>query len=220
MMIQESFRLWAKQVNQRGGILGRKVKMVLYDDKSQPSLVKHYYQKLIEEDNVDLVFSPYGTPLTLAASEISERHKYIMLACAAAGKSIWQKGYHYVFGMYAPADRMFIGLLDMMAGKGHKTLSLIYDATSSFNLDVVAGAQQWADKFKNDTMTAFDINGQQVKTHTHYFPFWDWHIVSFVFEKDFRSPIYASYKIIYLKHIRGIFSRAGDIADRIQPVCQ
>ena len=62
MMIQESFRLWAKQVNQRGGILGRKVKMVLYDDKSQPSLVKHYYQKLIEEDNVDLVFSPYGTP--------------------------------------------------------------------------------------------------------------------------------------------------------------
>jgi methyl-accepting chemotaxis protein len=143
MMIQESFRLWAKQVNQRGGILGRKVKMVLYDDKSQPSLVKHYYQKLIEEDNVDLVFSPYGTPLTLAASEISERHKYIMLACAAAGKSIWQKGYHYVFGMYAPADRMFIGLLDMMAGKGHKTLSLIYDATSSFNLDVVAGAQQF-----------------------------------------------------------------------------
>ena len=147
-MIQESFRLWAKQVNQRSGILGRKVKMVLYDDKSQPSLVKHYYQKLIEEDNVDLVFSPYGTPLTLAASEISERHKFIMLACAAAGKSIWQKGYHYVFGMYAPADRMFIGLLDMMAGKGHKTLSLIYDATSSFNLDVVAGALEWADKFK------------------------------------------------------------------------
>jgi branched-chain amino acid transport system substrate-binding protein len=62
MMIQESFRLWAKQVNQRGGILGRKVKMVLYDDKSQPRLVKHYYQKLIEEDNVDLIFSPHSTP--------------------------------------------------------------------------------------------------------------------------------------------------------------
>jgi len=74
MMIQESFRLWAKEVNQRGGILGRKVKMVLYDDKSQPSLVEHYYQKLIEEDSVDLVFSPYGTPLTLAASKISEQH--------------------------------------------------------------------------------------------------------------------------------------------------
>ena len=147
-MIQESFQMWTKQVNQRGGILGRKVKIVLYDDKSQAKLVNYYYRKLIVEDKVDLVFSPYGTPLTLAAAQVVEPHKFTMLACAAAGTSIWQKGYHYVFGVYATADRMFIGLLDMMAEKGYKSLSVIYDATSSFNLDVLTGVQEWANRFK------------------------------------------------------------------------
>ena len=147
-MIQEAFHLWELEVNHNGGILGRQVKLILYDDKSQVELVRRYYKQLIEEDKVDLVFSPYGTPLTLAASEVIEQHKFAMLACAAAGRSIWQRGYHYVFGVYATADRMFIGLLDMMASKGYKSLSVIYDETSSFNLDVLSGVEEWAKRFK------------------------------------------------------------------------
>ena len=50
--------------------------------------------------------------------------------------------------MYAPADRMFIGLLDMMAQKGRNTLAVIYDDTSSFNRDVVAGIEQWAGRLR------------------------------------------------------------------------
>ena len=148
LMIQQAFNLWAKEINQKGGILGRTVKIIFYDDKSRADLVGGLYRKLIEEDNVDLVFSPYGTPLTMAASEVSEQHKYTMLACAAAGNRPWQRGYQYLFGMYAPADRMFVGVLDMMATQGYRTLSVIYDETSSFNLDVVDGVHQWADRFK------------------------------------------------------------------------
>ncbi len=39
----------------------------------------------------ELLFSPYGTPLTLAASEVSEQHKMVMLACAASGEQIWER---------------------------------------------------------------------------------------------------------------------------------
>ncbi|MCF8037944.1 MAG: amino acid ABC transporter substrate-binding protein [Desulfohalobiaceae bacterium] len=147
MMIRDAFRLWEQEVNQNGGLLGRKVKLILYNDKSQRRLVNTYYHKLIEKDRVDLVFSPYGTPLTLTASNVSEEHNLFMLACAASGERIWERGFEYVVGMYALAERFFIGLLDLMARNGHTTVSLVYSEESSFNLDVAEGARKWAEKF-------------------------------------------------------------------------
>ncbi len=148
LMIQKSFQLWEQEVNQKGGLLGRKVELILYNDKSQVKTAKEMYRKLIEQDRVDFVFSPYGTPLTLAASEVSEQHKLLMLACAASGKVIWERGFRYIFGVYALADRYFIGLLDLMAQRGHHTVSLIYNDNSAFNVDVAKGAKKWAEKFK------------------------------------------------------------------------
>ena len=106
------------------------------------------YARLIQKDKVDLVFSPYGTPLTLAASQVSESHKKVMLTCGASGEKVWSRGHRYVFGVYAPARRYFIGLLDLMARAGHKRVSLVYDQTSSFNQDVIEGAGKWARRFQ------------------------------------------------------------------------
>jgi branched-chain amino acid transport system substrate-binding protein len=145
-MIQGGYKLWESQVNKRGGILGRPVQLVLYDDKSDEKLVRQFYEKLIKEDKVDLVFSPYGTPLTLLASEISEKHGYVMIASGASGEKIWKRGYKNVFGMYATADRYFIGLLDLMARNGLKTVAVLYE-NSSFNIDVAAGVESWAKRF-------------------------------------------------------------------------
>jgi branched-chain amino acid transport system substrate-binding protein len=100
---------------------------------------------MIEQDQVDLVLSPYSTPLTMVASEISESHNMLMLAIAAASEKPWQRGYRYLFQLYAPAKRQFIGLMDMMARKNYKTLAVLYDDTSAFNQDIVAGIQSWAD---------------------------------------------------------------------------
>jgi branched-chain amino acid transport system substrate-binding protein len=146
-MIREAFQLWQHEVNERGGLLGRKVELLLYDDQSDVSRVAELYWKLIEEDKVDLVFSPYSTPLTLEASRISEQHGFVMLACGAAGTSIWRRGFHFVFGVYAPAQRMFIGLLDLMAQNGLNRLSLMYDQSSPFDIDVIQGVRDWAARF-------------------------------------------------------------------------
>jgi len=148
LMIQKAFRLWENEINQKGGLLGRKVELLLYNDKSQKELVRDLYRQLIVEDGVDFVFSPYGTPLTLVASEISEKHKMIMLACAASGEVIWDRGHRYVFGVYALANRYFIGLLDIMARDGHQTVSLIYNNASPFNVSVAQGVKKWANRFK------------------------------------------------------------------------
>lgn len=53
--------LWKDEVNTKGGLLGRPVQFVYYDDQSTPSLVPGIYAKLLDVDKVDLVVSPFGT---------------------------------------------------------------------------------------------------------------------------------------------------------------
>ena len=145
-MIQNGFRVWEKEVNQRGGILGRTVKLILHDDKSKKERVRHLYENLLTKEKVDLVFSPYSTTLTLVASEVSERHKCVMLASGASGESIWERGYRYIFGVYAPAGRYFIGFLDLIARNGLKSLAILHE-NSSFNVHAARGAHEWANRF-------------------------------------------------------------------------
>jgi branched-chain amino acid transport system substrate-binding protein len=145
-MIRNGFRLWEREINQRGGLLGRPVKLIVYNDKSKKELVRRFYEKLITEDKVDLLLSPYSTSLTLVASEVSERNKMVMLASGASGENIWERGYRYIFGVYSPAGRYFIGLLDLMARNSLESVAILYEK-NSFNISAAQGAENWAKRF-------------------------------------------------------------------------
>ena len=145
-MIANSFKLWERQLNARGGLLNRPVKLILYDDKSRKDLVRNYYTKLLTEDKVDLVLSPYGTPLTLVASEVTESRGKVMLACASSGQETWQRGFQYVFGMYEVAGRYFIGFLDLVARNGMQTVAVVNE-DSSFARSAAAGSVDWSERF-------------------------------------------------------------------------
>src|ERR687898_2369560 len=56
-----ALRLWVDDVNQRGGLLGRKVEFIVYDDQTNPANVPGIYTKLLDVDKVDLIIAPYGT---------------------------------------------------------------------------------------------------------------------------------------------------------------
>jgi branched-chain amino acid transport system substrate-binding protein len=60
-------KIWEEDVNSKGGLLGRPVKLVYYDDQSNPSTVPGIYTKLLDVDKVDLVIGPYGTNLVAPA---------------------------------------------------------------------------------------------------------------------------------------------------------
>jgi branched-chain amino acid transport system substrate-binding protein len=60
-------QIWADEVNAKGGLLGRKVELVHYDDQSNPTNVPGIYTKLIDIDKVDIVMGPYGTNLNAPA---------------------------------------------------------------------------------------------------------------------------------------------------------
>ncbi len=59
--------IWREDVNSRGGLLGRPVELVCYDDRADASLVPGLYERLIDEDKVDLVVGGYGTNTVLPA---------------------------------------------------------------------------------------------------------------------------------------------------------
>src|SRR5438552_17998737 len=65
-----AMEIWKDDVNARGGILGRKVEFVYYDDQTNPSTVPSIYSKLLDVDKVDLVVSGYGTNVIAPAMPI------------------------------------------------------------------------------------------------------------------------------------------------------
>ena len=69
-----AMQIWAEDTNQKGGLLGRPVKLVYYDDQSNPSLVPGIYTKLLDVDKVDLVVSAYGTNVTAPALPVVIQH--------------------------------------------------------------------------------------------------------------------------------------------------
>ena len=74
-----AIQMWAEDVNKKGGLLGRKVELVYYDDQSNPSTVPGIYTKLLDVDKVDLVVSGYGTNLMAPAMPIiMQRGKVFM----------------------------------------------------------------------------------------------------------------------------------------------
>ena len=78
-------KIWEEETNAKGGMLGRPVKLIYYDDKSSPSEIPAIYTKLLDVDQVDLVIGAYGTALTAPAMPIiiQKRKMFIGLLALA-----------------------------------------------------------------------------------------------------------------------------------------
>ena len=74
-----AIEIWRDEVNAKGGLLGRPVKLVYYDDQSNPATVPGIYTKLLDVDKVDLIVSGYGTNLIAPAMPIAMSHGNLFL---------------------------------------------------------------------------------------------------------------------------------------------
>jgi branched-chain amino acid transport system substrate-binding protein len=75
-----AMQLWEKEINAKGGLLGRPVKLVYYDDQSNPATVPGIYTKLLDVDKVDLVVSGYATNMVAPAMPIVIGHNRTFLS--------------------------------------------------------------------------------------------------------------------------------------------
>ncbi len=139
------YLLCQKHVNEEGGILGRKIEFLIYDDKSDSKAAVALYEKLIVEDKVEAVMGPYGSTLTEAVAPVTEKHRQVMIAPLAATTSIWEKGRRYIFMVLPPAELFLAGLIDMASRNGLKTVAII-EEDSLFPKAAGKGAVELAKK--------------------------------------------------------------------------
>jgi len=78
-------KIWEEDVNAKGGLLGRPVKLVYYDDQSNPSTVPGIYTKLIDVDKVDLVVGGYATAMLAPAMPIMMQRKKLFIGLLGLG---------------------------------------------------------------------------------------------------------------------------------------
>src|SRR5580765_3303727 len=72
-------KIWEEDVNARGGLLGRPVKLVYYDDQTNPATVPGIYAKLLDIDKVDLIIGGYGTNLLEPAMPIAMQRRKVFI---------------------------------------------------------------------------------------------------------------------------------------------
>ena len=123
--VREGYLLCQNQVNEKGGILGRPIEFVIRDDASDPKAAAALYETLITEDKVDAVIGPYGSAMTDAAADVTEKHRKLMVAPSAGTSAIWEKGRKHLIMVLSPLEAATAGTIDLAARNGLKTIAVI-----------------------------------------------------------------------------------------------
>lgn len=95
--IERGMKFWAKEVNAKGGLLGRNVEFKIYDDQSDAKKAVTFAEKAITVDKVDLLFGGYPGTAARAVMPVAEKHKFVYISMGGHMKS-FEQGYTYSFG--------------------------------------------------------------------------------------------------------------------------
>ena len=74
-----ALQMWVEDQNAKGGLLGRKIQFISYDDQTNPSLVPGIYTKLLDVDKVDLLIAPYGTNVTAPIMPLVKQRDLLLM---------------------------------------------------------------------------------------------------------------------------------------------
>lgn len=122
----KAFRLWERQVNDRGGLLHRKVRLVVHDDRSDEHTAKALYQQLILQDRVDFLFGPFPSRIAGEVVEVTETHGFPLISAGASADSLWEKGYRHLIGISTPASLFTRGFFEILVSAGVSRVAMFY----------------------------------------------------------------------------------------------
>lgn len=147
---KNGYDLAAKKINEMGGVkVGDKCynfKIQYYDDESTPARTAQLLERLIKQDGVKYFLGPYSSATTKAAAPIMEKYKIPMVEAEGASRSLFNKGYKYLFAVLSTSEQYLassVALAAEMAKKNGKKpgdvkVALAFE-NDPFSLDVRAG---------------------------------------------------------------------------------
>ena len=153
-------QIWQDKINAAGGLLGRQVQLVYYDDQSNPATVPGIYAKLLDVDKVDLLMGAATNLIVAAMPEIIQRQKLVMVLVALGSNDTFKYPRYFQTAAWGPDAKGVIGHAFFEVAKTitprPKTVAIV-GANSEFSNNVMTGARAIA---KQD---GFDI----VYDHTY-----------------------------------------------------
>ena len=123
------YEMWQREVNARGGLLGRKVVLKVYDDESNPTTGAKLIERLINRDKAEIIFGPFSSPVTYATSTVTEKYKFPMIAGGSSSSKPFSRGYKYLFQVMRVNNDALLGNLSLLKEKGAKTIAIIHSAS-------------------------------------------------------------------------------------------
>lgn len=133
--VHRAYQLWAEQVNKQGGIAvkdaGGKlpVRLVHYDDSSDTNNAIRNYERLITKDEVNLLFSPWGSGHNFAISALTEKYQFPIILATAAADRIFERNFKYIFETTQLASKMYDAIVDYLKSVKDqvKTVAIAYE---------------------------------------------------------------------------------------------
>src|ERR1700722_3181070 len=144
-------KIWEEQINAKGGLLGRKVELVTYDDQSNPANIPGVYTKLLDVAKVDLVNGPYGTNLIAPALPVVMQKGKLLIGLFGLDAN---KEFHYTryFSMFSagpkPSQAFTEGYFQVAAQQKPKPETIALAAEDAeFSRNACEGARENAKTF-------------------------------------------------------------------------
>ena len=122
-----AMEIWAEDVNAKGGLLGRPVKLIYYDDQSNPAVVPGIYTKLLDVDKVDLAISGYATNQVVPALPVMIQHNKLffgLFALDANGEFHYPKYFSMLVFGPEPLKTFSKGYFDLAMARTPKPQTL------------------------------------------------------------------------------------------------
>jgi branched-chain amino acid transport system substrate-binding protein len=145
-------KIWEEDVNAKGGLLGRPVKLVYYDDQSNPSTVPGIYTKLLDVDKVDLIIGPYATAQMAPAMPIViQRNKVFITLLGLAVNSEFKYPNYFAMIPSGPNPKAAFteGFFEAAMAQNPKPQTVaIVAADQEFSRNAADGARENAGKAK------------------------------------------------------------------------
>ncbi|HXD97098.1 MAG TPA: amino acid ABC transporter substrate-binding protein [Candidatus Acidoferrum sp.] len=146
-----ALQIWKDDVNKRGGLLGRQVELVYYDDQTNPATVPGIYTKLLDVDKVDLVISGYGTNLIAPLLPIAMERKLTIIGMfGLANNEKYQYPNYFQIQPAGPDPQTStaIGFFELAARQTPKPQSVaIVGADAEYPQNALVGARDLIKKF-------------------------------------------------------------------------
>src|SRR5437016_2998961 len=146
-----ALQIWKDDVNKKGGLLGRPVELVYYDDQTNPATVPGIYTKLLDVDKVDLVISGYGTnPIARLLPIAMERKLTVIGVFGLANNEKYQYPNYFQIQPAGPDPQTStaIGFFELAARQNPKPQTVaIVGADAEYPQNALVGARELIKKF-------------------------------------------------------------------------